>query len=151
MSFERASQRRRFDTATRGPLRRARRAIALLALVAPLACAGQQTVVVWEKPGAGPEELEAARRACLAELEAPEAPHAPGVNRSRLEAEATGACFVACMKRHGFTWRTEKVSTRGDDGGATAAPEGAAAQEPFDEPFPPTDGCSSTGDGRDGS
>jgi len=99
-------------------------------------------VVVWEKPGAGPDELEAARSACAAEVDALET---RGVNRQRLEAEATGACFVACMKRHGFTWRTEKVPARGEASGE------APAQEPFDAPLPPSPECSVPDEGRDGT
>ncbi len=117
----------------------------LLVLGLTLACASQQTVVVWEKPGATPEELEAARATCLAEVEALQT---RGVNRTRVEADATGACFVACMRRHGFTWRTEKVSTR--DPGPT---ESTPAQEPFDSPVPsPPPECSVPPEvGRDGS
>jgi hypothetical protein len=116
------------------------------ALACALACASQQTVVVWEKPGASAEELEAAREACLAEVEALQT---RGVNRMRVEADATGACFVACMKRHGFTWRTEKVSTRAPRGAQSDALEG---QEPFDSPLPPPPECSvPPDDGRDGS
>jgi hypothetical protein len=124
-------------------------AVRLLALFVALGCASQQTVVVWEKPGAGPDELEAAQQACLAEVEAL---HTDGVNRTRFEAEATGSCFVACMKRHGFTWRTENVSPR-DRGGAGAVD--SDGPPPPDQgssgSSPATSGCSSTGAGLDGS
>lgn len=68
-------------------------------------CATEQTVVVWEKPGATCDDVDAARAACAAEMEQA---RSPGVNRARLEADAAGARFVACMEERGFTWRTAK-------------------------------------------
>ena len=115
--------------------------IAVATLAAVIACAGPQTVVVWEKPGAGPDEVEAARRVCLAELGPPEA---EGVNRMRLEAEATGRCFVECMRRQGFTWRTERRSASGEvieAGPPVYELEGASDSA----------GCPSNGTGGDGS
>ncbi len=122
----------------------------LVALVA-VACSGKQTVVVWEKPGAGPEELEAARGVCLAETEALQTERV-GINRDRLDAESTGACFVACMRRHGFTWRTEKVSASGEP--LSDAGEDASGQPPAQDSggaSPDASGCSSIGLGDDGS
>lgn len=84
--------------------------LALIGLsVCALSCASQQTVVVWEKPGATCEEVDAARQACAAEMEAVDV---QGLNRSRLEAEATGSRFVECMRERGFTWRTATVDCR---------------------------------------
>lgn len=80
------------------------------------ACASQQTVVVWEKPGATCEEVDAAREACSEETAAAEG---PGVNRDRLEAEATGSRFVRCMRERGFTWRTETVDCHASDDGVS--------------------------------
>jgi len=90
-------------------------------LICALSCASQQTVVVWEKPGATCEEVDAARQACAAEMEAVEV---QGVNRTRLEAEATGSRFVECMRERGFTWRTATVDCRADsDAGPDPEPE----------------------------
>jgi hypothetical protein len=90
-------------------------AIAILALGC-CACASQQTVVVWEKPGATCDEVDAARQACSDEMASTEV---RGVHRDRLEAEATGTRFVECMRERGFTGRTETVDCRAsEDGGA---------------------------------
>jgi hypothetical protein len=106
-------------------------------VLATLAC-GKQTVVVWQKPGAAPGELEAAREACLAEMNAEPV---STVNRSRLEAEVSGACFVACMRRKGWTWRTEQVGS-GDEGAtpAQAAPQEPVVAPPASCPVPADDG-----------
>lgn len=102
-----------------------------------MACASQPTIVVWEKPGAGPEEVEAARAACLAELETPSG---PGATRTRFQADETGACFVHCMRDRGFTWRTEKA---GASSGATdQAPESPPLAPPSSVPSgSDTSGC----------
>lgn len=134
--------------------RRRRRCVGPIAALLMLSFAssgcGKQTVVVWEKPGAAPGELEAAREICLTEMEA----LGPAtVNRGRLDADVSGACFVACMKRHGFTWRTERVSTR--DGEAVAPSETGHSpdQEPSGPPPAPPSGCPvpEEGGGVDGS
>lgn len=116
----------------------------MLAVVA--ACASQPTVVVWEKPGAGPREVEAARAACLAEIEVPSG---PGPKRTRFEADTTGACFVRCMRERGFTWRTEKagaapaadaqVPASGPPGGSSGPSPAGSAPEPEGCPVPPPD------------
>ena len=76
-----------------------------------LACATEPTVVVWEKPGAGPQDIEAAKSACAKEMATVET---RGINRERLEAEGAGSRFVHCMRARGFTWRTQKASSGGD-------------------------------------
>jgi len=75
-----------------------------------LACATEPTVVVWEKPGASPQDIEAAKSACAKEMATVET---RGINRERLEAEAAGSRFVDCMRARGFTWRSKKASSGG--------------------------------------
>jgi len=80
--------------------------IAVCALTS--ACAGgRHTVVVWEKPGAGPEELEEARRACL---EQPTPSDKTAHRRDRLEADTLGREFVECMEARGWTWKTRDLN-----------------------------------------
>ncbi len=124
------------------PGRRCGRGIGAVVLTLALSCASHQTIVVWEKPGATDGELEAARATCLAELDAMQ--DAPGVNRMRLEADATGGCFVACMRRHGFTWRTVRVKEGEPIPEASPAAE---PQPPLDVP-PPAD-CAPGSGGSD--
>ena len=73
-----------------------------------MACASQQTVVVWHKQGAVEGELEAAREECLA---------APGAQAlqlgvDRIEAELRGNAFQTCMRERGWTWTTEAAPAR---------------------------------------
>jgi hypothetical protein len=70
-------------------------------------CAGRRTVVVWEKPGATAEDLEEAREACLAE---PTPSNTNSQRRDRLEADAMGNAFVACMEARGWTWKTRDLN-----------------------------------------
>ncbi len=118
-----------------------------VALLVAFACA-KQTVVVWEKPGAEPGELDAAREACLVEMANEPS---PAVNRGRLEAEVSGACFVACMKRKGWTWRTEQVGASEDADDPGRSPSAVGPQEPFDVPSEPPAGCPAPDGGRGGT
>ena len=67
-------------------------------------------MVVWEKPGASSQEIDAAKSVCAKEMATVET---RGINRERLEAEGAGSRFVDCMRARGFTWRTEKASSGG--------------------------------------
>lgn len=78
------------------------------ALLLLAACAArEQTVVVWEKPGASQAELDAARAACAQRFE--QVAGDSSDRRPRYQADESGRAFVDCMGEHGFTWRTRKV------------------------------------------
>jgi hypothetical protein len=87
--------RRRFELCA------ARGGLALLLL--SLACASQQTVVVWDKAGASEAEFAAAREACKDEPGADQVQ----IGRDRVEGELRANAFVRCMEAKGFTWKTE--------------------------------------------
>jgi len=70
-------------------------------------CAGRRTVVVWEKPGATAAELEEAREVCLEE---PTPRNTNSQRRDRMEADAMGNAFVACMEARGWTWKTRDLN-----------------------------------------
>lgn len=70
-----------------------------------LGCAGQQTVVRWNKEGATAEDLEEARRACLVQPGAAQVQ----IGADRVEAEVRANAFVRCMEARGWTWSTELV------------------------------------------
>jgi hypothetical protein len=52
----------------------------------------------WSKPGAGGEELSAARAECTKRAQEPDL----GVDRSRWQAEARGNIFLRCMREKGW-------------------------------------------------
>jgi hypothetical protein len=84
--------------------------VRLAGLLLAACTAREQTVVVWEKPGASPAELEAARADCAQRFDEVAAETAD--RRPRYQADESGRAFVQCMAEHGFSWRTQKVPTR---------------------------------------
>ena len=52
----------------------------------------------WSKPGAGSEELSAARADCMEQAKEPDL----GVGQSRMQAEARGNVFMRCMRGKGW-------------------------------------------------
>jgi hypothetical protein len=52
----------------------------------------------WSKPGAGSEELSAARAECMKQAQEPDL----GVDRSRMQAQARGNVFARCMREQGW-------------------------------------------------
>jgi hypothetical protein len=52
----------------------------------------------WSKPGAGSEELSAARTECMNQAQEPDL----GRDRSRMQAQVRGNVFMRCMREKGW-------------------------------------------------
>jgi len=76
------------------------RAIAFSAAILALAaCATEKPPQPqWSKPGAGSDDLAAARAECVKQAQEPDL----GVDRSRWQAEGRGNAFLRCMREKGW-------------------------------------------------